>query len=149
MRKGSCAATVCLAVLWPCSVQSSQIPREILAFYYGWYGTPAVSGVWRHWTDVDPIHREIANSADFPVSGAYDSHDPSAVAQQVGMAKGAGITGFIVSWWGRIASKIRVCSFSWSRLSGMGSRCRHITRRSRAQMTPAESGLLLRIWSTC
>jgi glycoprotein endo-alpha-1,2-mannosidase len=81
--------------------QSQGITRQVLAFYYGWWGTPRISGEWRHWTDVDPAHRRIENTADFPSSGAYDSHDPAIVDRQTEMARSAGITGFIVSWWGR------------------------------------------------
>jgi glycoprotein endo-alpha-1,2-mannosidase len=93
--------TCILIGLWPLVAQSGETSRQILAFYYGWYGNPSVSGAWRHWTNVDPTNHEIANAAHFPALGAYDSHDPSVVGQQVAMAKGAGITGFIASWWGR------------------------------------------------
>jgi glycoprotein endo-alpha-1,2-mannosidase len=75
--------------------------REILAFYYGWYGTPRISGDWRHWKSVDVAKEHIENSADFPVYGPYDSHDPATVDRQIAMAHAAGITGFIVSWWQR------------------------------------------------
>jgi glycoprotein endo-alpha-1,2-mannosidase len=74
---------------------------EILAFYYGWWGNPAVSAGWRHWGDVDPANGRIANSAHFPAWGAYDSHDPALIERQAVAAKAAGITGFIASWWGR------------------------------------------------
>jgi glycoprotein endo-alpha-1,2-mannosidase len=75
--------------------------RQVLAFYYGWYGNTASTGHWVHWQSVDAANHHIANSTDFPMLGAYDSHDPASVAQQVAMARVAGITGFIASWWGR------------------------------------------------
>lgn len=74
--------------------------REVLAFYYGWYGNPAISGHWVHWKGVDPANERIENSVHFPTSGAYDSHDPLIIDRQSPLAQAAGLTGFIVSWWG-------------------------------------------------
>src|SRR6516164_859951 len=85
-----------LRVAW-----SASVAPEVLAFYYGWYGNPQVSGEWRHWKNVDPVNQRIENATDFPKYGAYDSHDPTVVDQQAEAAHDAGITGFIASWWGR------------------------------------------------
>jgi len=75
--------------------QSAETRRQILAFYYGWWGNPQVSREWRHWQDVDPEKHRIGNSTDFPAFGAYDSHDPAIVDREVATARAAGITGFI------------------------------------------------------
>ncbi len=72
--------------------------KQVLAFYYGWYGNPKTSQRWLHWEDV--TGDAIGNATDYPVLGAYDSHDPKVIDQQCLWAKQAGITGFIVSWWG-------------------------------------------------
>ena len=77
------------------------VPRQVLAFYYGWYGNPTTSGKWVHWKDVDPANLSIGNTAHFPAFGAYDSHDPAIIDRQVTLARAAGITGFISSWWGQ------------------------------------------------
>jgi hypothetical protein len=77
------------------------VPREVLAFYYGWWGTPAVSGRWRHWEGVQPGSTVIASTLHYPEGGPYDSHDPAVVERQAAQAERAGITGFIYSWWGR------------------------------------------------
>ena len=37
-------------------VWSATVAPEVLAFYYGWYGNPQVSGEWRHWKNVDPVN---------------------------------------------------------------------------------------------
>ena len=76
-------------------------PQQILAFYYGWWGNPQVSGKWVHWQDVDPANERIQNSTHFPIFGAYDSHDPVILDRQVAAARAAGLTGFIASWWGQ------------------------------------------------
>jgi hypothetical protein len=81
-------------------IHGTHVPREVLAFYYGWYASPQVSGVWYHWGNVDLVHQHIGTSAHYPVGGPYDSHDPQVVARQCELARQAGITGFIVSWWG-------------------------------------------------
>ncbi len=78
----------------------THVPHEVLAFYYGWYATPQVSGVWYHWGNVDLAHEHIGTTAHYPLGGPYDSHDPQVVEHQCELARQAGITGFIVSWWG-------------------------------------------------
>lgn len=75
--------------------------QQIMAFYYGWYGTLLDSGRWVHWQNVDAAAEHIDNSTDFPEYGAYDSHDPALLERQVIAARAAGITGFIASWWGQ------------------------------------------------
>ncbi|HZT38024.1 MAG TPA: glycoside hydrolase family 99-like domain-containing protein [Bryobacteraceae bacterium] len=75
------------------------LPREVLAFYYGWYGNPQISGRWYHWKDVDVSRKYIAESTHYPALGPYDSHDPAVVDTHCREAKDAGVTGFIVSWW--------------------------------------------------
>jgi glycoprotein endo-alpha-1,2-mannosidase len=77
------------------------VPKQVLAFYYGWYGNPTVSGRWVHWEKVDEGKKTIGSSAHYPTLGAYDSHDPKLVEQHCRWAKDAGITGFIATWWGQ------------------------------------------------
>jgi glycoprotein endo-alpha-1,2-mannosidase len=74
---------------------ASRAAPEVLAFYYPWYG-PA-----RHWGKVDALRHDIEASRDYPVKGAYDSHDPALIAWQINAAQTHGITGFIASWWGQ------------------------------------------------
>jgi glycoprotein endo-alpha-1,2-mannosidase len=89
-----------LFVILSTGAGASGLPRQVLAFYYGWWGNPGTSGEWRHWTGVDAAGERIENAAHFPALGAYDSHDPAIVDQQAEAARAAGITGFIASWWG-------------------------------------------------
>ena len=70
-------------------------PREVLAFYYPWYGPT------QHWGKVDAVRHDIEAARDYPVKGAYDSHDPALIAWQINAAQTHGITGFIASWWGQ------------------------------------------------
>ncbi len=81
------------------SAPPRKVPRQVLAFYYGWYGNPEVSGKWNHWKEVDPGNKTIGNSTHWPLLGAYDSHDPKVADQHFRWARKAGLTGFIVSWW--------------------------------------------------
>ncbi|GIX05976.1 MAG: hypothetical protein KatS3mg115_0379 [Candidatus Poribacteria bacterium] len=78
----------------------TDVPRQVLAFYYPWYGTPEFSGRSVHWGKIDPEAQDIEASTHYPEIGAYDSHDPALVRRHVQQAKGAGVDGFIVSWWG-------------------------------------------------
>jgi glycoprotein endo-alpha-1,2-mannosidase len=75
-------------------------PRLVLAFYYGWYGAPEVSGKWLHWEGVDAQRKHIATSTHYPVLGAYDSNDLKVIEQHCQWARAAGLDGFIYSWWG-------------------------------------------------
>jgi glycoprotein endo-alpha-1,2-mannosidase len=93
------AASTVIAL--PCPGLAAGIAPEVLAFYYGWYGNPLISGTWRHWKNVDPVSKRIENTTDGPAYGAYDSHDEAVVNLQAETAHAAGITGFIASWWGR------------------------------------------------
>jgi glycoprotein endo-alpha-1,2-mannosidase len=82
------------------SVRYNAPPRLVLAFYYGWYGAPEVSGKWLHWEGVDAQRKHIATSTHYPVLGAYDSNDPKVIEQHCQWARAAGLDGFIYSWWG-------------------------------------------------
>ena len=80
-------------------VQWKEVPRQVLAFYYGWYGNPQVSSRWIHWEKVNESEKTIGSSTHYPSLGPYDSHDPKVIEQHCRWAKEAGLTGFIVSWW--------------------------------------------------
>ena len=73
--------------------------KQVLAFYYGWYGNPATTGSWLHWSGVDAAARRIDNATHYPALGAYDTHSAAVVDQQCRWAKDAGVTGFIATWW--------------------------------------------------
>src|ERR1043166_6148993 len=77
------------------------VPKQVLAFYYGWSGNPTTSGRWVHWEKVDEANHKIGSSSHYPALGPYDSHDPKIVEQHCKSAKEAGITGFIATWWGQ------------------------------------------------
>ena len=81
------------------NVRWEKVPRQVLAFYYPWYGNPGTSGRWVHWVGVNEQAQSIGNSTHYPLLGPYDSHDPKVVEQHFRWAKQAGVTGFIVSWW--------------------------------------------------
>jgi hypothetical protein len=57
-RKRSC----CKALQARVSLRYNAPPRLVLTFYYGWYGTPELSGKWLHWEGVDApaqAHRDL------------------------------------------------------------------------------------------
>ncbi len=85
------------------SPDNGAVPRQVLTFYYPWYGVPdGPGGAGRtvHWGRIDSAKKDIEASTDYPILGAYDSHDPKVIDQHCRWAKAAGIDGFIVSWWG-------------------------------------------------
>ncbi len=78
-----------------------QAPREVLAFYYTWYGRPERQGGWVHWGGENVAMHDIPESTHYPAQGAYDSHDPAVIDGHIDLAKSHGITGFIATWWGQ------------------------------------------------
>ena len=93
------AQIMAACALLACSAAAAGTPKEVLTFYYGWYGNPQTSGKWWHWKDVEEAKKTIGGSTNYPRLGAYDNHDPKTVEQHCKWAKDAGITGFIVTWW--------------------------------------------------
>ena len=81
------------------ALAAAPVSKEVLAFYYGWYGNPQVSGKWVHWREVGAAKKTISGSTHYPALGAYDSHDPKVVEQHCREAKEAGLTGLIATWW--------------------------------------------------
>ena len=79
----------------------AEVPREVLAFYYTWYGRPERHGRWVHWGTVRPETHDISQSTHYPAKGAYDSHDPDIIDWHIDLAKQHGLTGFIATWWGQ------------------------------------------------
>jgi hypothetical protein len=83
--------------------QYTQVPHEVLAFYYGWYGQfkqTARGEMDSAWEAVNTNKHEILKTARYPVNGPYSSHDEAILDWQIDQAKSHGITGFIVSWSG-------------------------------------------------
>jgi hypothetical protein len=78
-----------------------QVPHEVLAFYYSWYGRPERHGNWVHWGGEDVKAHDIPESRHYPARGAYDSQDPALLAAHIRLAKAHGLTGFIATWWGQ------------------------------------------------
>jgi hypothetical protein len=81
----------------------TQVPHEVLAFYYGWYGQfkqTARGEMDSAWEEVNTNKHEILKTARYPVNGPYNSHDTAIMDWQIDQAKSNGITGFIVSWSG-------------------------------------------------
>ena len=78
----------------------SRYGREVLAFYYGWYGSPEYSGQWRHWRRPGLIGMKQDPSLHTPTLGAYDSHDPVTLRKHAAMARSAGITALVATWHG-------------------------------------------------
>jgi len=81
------------------TTESTAVPKRVLAFYYGWYGNPSISGRWINWRDVDETKASSQRAAHHPRLGPYDAHDPKVLARHCMWAKKAGIDAFIASWW--------------------------------------------------
>ena len=93
-------------------------PAEVHAFFYLWYGTPAVDGEFKHWNhEVLPHWREDVrkrfahghrhrapeeiHAPFYPRRGVYSSRDPDTLNQQMVEVKSAGVEVLVLSWWGQ------------------------------------------------
>ena len=93
-----------LSLLTGCGERKENL---VLAFYYPWYGTPEISGYWRHWNEGghNPDYgkggtRDIGAS-HHPYPEVYDSSSEELIEKHFRTAEKCGIDGFIVSWWGK------------------------------------------------
>lgn len=94
--------------------------RQVLAFYYNWYGTPQFqNGKYLHWEEcrgcshnpdnlVERTNPANGRKISVPDTGTtnhpvtlYDSTDPAVIRRHLKMAERAGIDGLIATWWGR------------------------------------------------
>ena len=91
---------VCLICAAFATAGAEPVPREVLAFYYPWYGE-VKNGHARHWNTVDADKHDISDATHYPLKGAYSSKDPAIIDWHIDLAKTNGVTGFIASWWGK------------------------------------------------
>ena len=89
------------------SAPHNEVPREVLAFYYPWYGVDRSGKAGRHWGDINAAGHEASATAHYPACGVYNSLDPTLVKSHIDLAKSNGVTGFIVSWWGQQSKQTR------------------------------------------
>jgi len=73
---------------------------SVQAFFYPWYGTPAVDGHWIHWEQNGHSPPDDIASAFYPASGPYSDGDAATLDRQMRWMAEAGIGVAIVSWWG-------------------------------------------------
>ncbi|MGH3880155.1 MAG: glycoside hydrolase family 99 protein [Actinophytocola sp.] len=96
-----------LAIPGPVSAQAAPAPAAALSpnvhlFYYPWYGSPAVSGGYRHWQQGGHTPPEGIGADLYPVLGAYDSGDVAgAVEQHLRWVVRSGAGVLVYSWWGQ------------------------------------------------
>ena len=71
------------------------------AFYYPWYGSPAVNGGFRHWEQGGHTPPTDIGANYYPRLGAYDSAGATALAMHMAWLQRARIGTIIYSWWGQ------------------------------------------------
>lgn len=85
---------------WAAPLPRTDWGKRVLAFYYGWWGTPdGPAKKWQHWDPQAP-HKGVNLP---PKLGMYDSLDPKVQQQHVAWAKQAGIDTLVMSMWQRDA----------------------------------------------
>ncbi len=99
VRKAAASAAICgLTGIGP--VSAAAVQHEVLAYYYPWYGVAPSGERGNHWGRINASEHRAAETTHFPDRGAYNSRDPTLVAEHISQAKSNGITCFIASWWG-------------------------------------------------
>lgn len=81
------------------AVEGPEPSREVLAFYYAWYGNPDSDGRWIHWEGSNSSPPDTVASDFYPTLGAYSSSDPEVVAQHMAWLRQAGVGVIALSYW--------------------------------------------------
>lgn len=90
-----------VATVPPTPIAAGDPPSDrVTAFYYGWYGTPAIDGRWRHWGQGGHTPPDDLGAAFQPANGPYSSHDPAVLATHMQELAAARVGTIAVSWWG-------------------------------------------------
>ena len=90
-----------VATVRPTPIAAGDPPSDrVTAFYYGWYGTPAIDGRWRHWGQGGHTPPDDLGAAFEPAIGPYSSHDPAVLATHMQELVAARVGTIAVSWWG-------------------------------------------------
>lgn len=81
------------------AVEGPEPSREVIAFYYAWYGTPDADGAWNHWDGSGSNPPDTIASDFYPTLGAYSSSDRAVVAQHMAWLREAGVGVIALSYW--------------------------------------------------
>ncbi|GAA3563373.1 hypothetical protein GCM10022419_050120 [Nonomuraea rosea] len=79
----------------------AQVSPDVHVFYYPWYGSPPVSGAWRHWQQGGHTPPADVGADLYPKLGPYDSGDQAAIDQHMKWIRQSGAGVLVYSWWGR------------------------------------------------
>jgi glycoprotein endo-alpha-1,2-mannosidase len=79
---------------------ASSTPAPVSAFYYPWYGTPALDGSYQHWQQGGHLPPTDIASNYYPARGAYSSTNARVVDAQMAELAAAGVGEVVSSWWG-------------------------------------------------
>ena len=91
---------VLLALLLAPAAGADRAERPVSIFYYPWYGTPAVDGVYQHWQQGGHLPPADIGSDYYPARGPYSSDDARVVDAQMREIAAAGVGEVVSSWWG-------------------------------------------------
>ena len=81
------------------AVEGPEPSREVVAFYYAWYGNPDIDSAWIHWDGSRSLPPDTLATDFYPTLGAYSSSDPAVVAQHMAWLRQAGVGVIAVSYW--------------------------------------------------
>jgi hypothetical protein len=90
---------VVLLLIVPAVASAADV--RVSAFYYPWYGTPALDGAYQHWSQNGHTPPNDIASSYYPARGIYSSSDRLVLGAQMDEIEAAGIDEVAVSWWGR------------------------------------------------
>jgi glycoprotein endo-alpha-1,2-mannosidase len=88
------------SMLAPSGARAATEPVRVAAFFYPWYGTPAIDGHFRHWHARDSASASEIASSFYPARGLYSSGDALVLGAQMREMARAGIDQVVSSWWG-------------------------------------------------
>ncbi|WP_406315867.1 discoidin domain-containing protein [Streptosporangium sp. NBC_01639] len=93
------------------AVAEEHTASDVHLFYYPWYGSPAVSGGYRHWQQGGHTPPGDVGADLYPALGPYDSGDfAGAVTQHMRWIQRSGAGTIVFSWWGRDSYEDRLAA---------------------------------------
>jgi hypothetical protein len=89
-----------VVVLGLLAAGGARAARQTAIFYYPWYGSAALDGVYLHWEQNGRRPPLDIASHYYPARGPYSSGDPKVLAAQMHDIARAGVKQVVTSWWG-------------------------------------------------
>jgi hypothetical protein len=92
------------------AASSYTVSREFLVYYYPWFNLNAQKTSGAHWGQIDWSNKSCTGALYWPSQGPYDCTVQATLTEQLNHMQIAGVTGILISWWGKSPNETDVVS---------------------------------------